>query len=61
MDNLIDFKTFISQGNFADYFLGTREEKFFFAIKNRMLMSTVATKEKWVMFNNNTLLLIAKL
>ncbi|KAI0237949.1 hypothetical protein LSAT2_011439, partial [Lamellibrachia satsuma] len=34
------------QGNFADYFLGTREEKFFFAIKNRMLMSTVATKEK---------------
>ena len=35
------------QNSLIDYFLGTREEKFFFAIKNRMNLSAIATKEKW--------------
>ena len=34
------------QNSLIDYFLGTREEKFFFAIKNRMQLSAIATKEK---------------
>ena len=36
------------QESLVDYFLGTREEKFFFAVKNRMNLSAIATKEKWV-------------
>ena len=34
------------QQSLVDYFLGTREEKFFFAIKNRMQLSAMATKER---------------
>ena len=34
------------QGSLVDYFLGTREEKFFFAVKNRMNLSAIATKER---------------
>ena len=34
------------QQKMIDYFLGTREEKFFFAVKNRMQLSAIATKEK---------------
>ncbi len=34
------------QGSLVEYFLGTREEKFFFAVKNRMNLSAIATKEK---------------
>lgn len=30
----------------VDYFYGTREEKFFFAVKNRMDLSTMAVKEQ---------------
>ncbi|KAI0212013.1 hypothetical protein LSAT2_003099 [Lamellibrachia satsuma] len=36
----------VVQKSCSTYFLGTREEKFFFAIKNRMLMTIMATKEK---------------
>ena len=34
------------QASLSEYFLGTREEKFFFAIKNRMNLSAIATKER---------------
>lgn len=34
------------QHSLADYFYGTREEKFFFAIKNRIDLSTIALKEQ---------------
>ena len=34
------------QQSLSEYFLGTREEKFFFAVKNRMQLSAIATKEK---------------
>ncbi|KAK3094787.1 hypothetical protein FSP39_006217 [Pinctada imbricata] len=34
------------QWSLIDYFTGTREETFFFAIKNRMQMSALATREK---------------
>ncbi|XP_074650375.1 inositol 1,4,5-trisphosphate-gated calcium channel ITPR3-like [Tubulanus polymorphus] len=36
----------VSQDSLYDYFMSTREENFFFAIKNRMHMSAIATKEK---------------
>ncbi|EDV25315.1 uncharacterized protein TRIADDRAFT_55241 [Trichoplax adhaerens] len=39
----------MAQASLAQYFLGTREESFFFAIKGRMNMSMVATKEKRVL------------
>lgn len=34
------------QHSLIEYFYGTREEKFFFAIKNRIELSTVAIKEQ---------------
>ncbi|KAK2148285.1 hypothetical protein LSH36_505g01003 [Paralvinella palmiformis] len=34
------------QESLSQYFLGTREKKFFFAIKSRMNLSAIATKEK---------------
>ncbi|ELT92253.1 hypothetical protein CAPTEDRAFT_194612, partial [Capitella teleta] len=34
------------QRSLIDYFLGTREENFFFALKNRMQLSALATKER---------------
>lgn len=34
------------QQSLANYFYGTREEKFFFAIKNRIDLSTIAIKEQ---------------
>ncbi|XP_064638655.1 inositol 1,4,5-trisphosphate receptor type 3-like isoform X2 [Lineus longissimus] len=34
------------QQSLISYFLGTREEKFFFAVKNRMQLSAIATKER---------------
>lgn len=34
------------QQGLCEYFLGTREEKFFFAVKNRMQLSSIAIKEK---------------
>ena len=35
------------QASLSEYFLGTREEKFFFAIKSRMNLSAIATKERF--------------
>ena len=35
-----------TQDQFLQFFLGTREETFFFSIKSRMTTSAVATKEK---------------
>ncbi|CAH1800283.1 unnamed protein product [Owenia fusiformis] len=34
------------QASMCDYFYGTREERFFAAVKNRMNLSAIATKEK---------------
>lgn len=34
------------QNSLIDYFTGTREETFFFAIKSRIHMSALATREK---------------
>ncbi|KAL5005127.1 hypothetical protein ScPMuIL_018583 [Solemya velum] len=38
------------QNSIIEYFTGTREETFFFAIKNRMQMSAVATREKRLLY-----------
>ena len=35
-----------TQDQFLDFFLGTREETFFFNVKSRMNISSIATKEK---------------
>lgn len=34
------------QNSLVNYFYGTREEKFFFAVKNRIDLSTMAVKEQ---------------
>ncbi|PAA53234.1 hypothetical protein BOX15_Mlig001696g3 [Macrostomum lignano] len=41
------------QGSLLDYFYGTREEKFFVAVKNRISMSSMAWKENRALINQH--------